>query len=181
MSKREERQEWVFELTIPLMEEYGEYYKKLKPKSKIHPLKANGKIVNLAPYPLSLNITNNMEHPQRNAVKQKWSDFICWWVDKLGYANLGLNGIEMFVEFHFGDFRDRDIGDNYNLKFINDGFVKSGFIVDDNCKIIQKVQYVYKGVCKEFPRTVIRFVKLDDDEIIKDERKNKVSKKSKEE
>ena len=163
--KMEDR-EWVFVLDIPLMNEYWGAYKKEHPKARVHPLKANGKVVNLAPYPISQNVLRTMEYPQLNSIKQKWSDFVIWWVGKLGYENLQLKGVEVYIEFYFGDLKSRDISDNYNLKFINDGFVRSGFLKDDNCKFLQNAHYLYKGIDREHPRTVIRFVKLKEEEIV---------------
>lgn len=160
-----EQKEWVFVLDIPLMEEYHKYYKTFHPRSNKHPLKVSSKVVNLAPYPLSMNQTMIIKsRPQANALKQNWKDFVCWWCKKLGYDGLMLENVEIYIEFYFSDNRGRDIVDNYNLKYINDGMVECGFIKDDNCKIIPKAHYVFCGVDKEHPRTVIRFVKLAGDE-----------------
>ncbi len=162
-----ENREWVFVLDIPLMNEYQKYYQTSHPRSKKHPLKVSSKVVNLAPYPLSMNQTMIIKsRPQANALKQAWKNFAIWWCEKLGYDGLMLDGVEIYIEFYFSDKRERDIVDNYNLKYINDGFVSCGFIKDDNCKVIPKAHYIFKCVDREYPRTVIRFVKLKDEEIV---------------
>ena len=44
--------------------------------------------------------------------------------------------------------------DNTTIKFIQDGFVESGLLVDDNYKILKKITLV-GGIDKENPRTEI--------------------------
>lgn len=166
MGENDNQQEWVFVLDVPLMQEYWDYYSKAHPRAKNHPLKSSGKIKNLVPYPLSQNILRNMGFQQYNSVKQKWSDFIIWYVSKLGYENLQLENVEVYIDFYFGDRRSRDITDNYNLKFINDGFVNCGFLKDDNCRVLQKAHYSYCGIDKEYPRTIIKFVRLEEGEVV---------------
>lgn len=70
-----------------------------------------------------------------NALKQRWKDFIVWFINEQGYANLLINNCEMKFTTYYKTNRRHDI-DNSCPKFILDGFSESGFIVDDNSKHI---------------------------------------------
>lgn len=161
--EKENREEWVLEITIDSMNEYAKYYFKEHPRARNHPLKTSSKVKNLTPYPVSINMLTSMVRVQQNSLKQKWSDYIVWLCKKNGYDGLMLEGVEMYVEFYFNDKRKRDIIDNYNLKFINDGLVRAGFLAEDDYTVIPYGHYMFKGFDKNNPRTVIRIVKIHED------------------
>ena len=88
-----------------------------------------------------------------NALKQKWKDFIVWFINDLGYQDMRIDSCEIEVYTYRRINRAFDL-DNTTIKFIQDGFVESGFLVDDNYKIMKKLTLV-GGVDKEYPRTEI--------------------------
>lgn len=109
------------------LEDYEKYYFKIHPKAKKKPIKA--------PYHDSINVWMIMKRPMMNALKQRWKDFIVWFINEQGYANLLINNCEMKFTTYYKTNRRHDI-DNSCPKFILDGFSESGFIVDDDSKHI---------------------------------------------
>lgn len=73
-----------------------------------------------------------------NSLKQKWKDFIIWFVGSQGYANLRIDECELCFKTYYSNNRRHD-PDNSTPKFILDGMVKSGLIVDDDSKHILKL------------------------------------------
>lgn len=113
-----------------ILEKYTKYYFEQHPKAKKPPISQ--------PYHESINTWMIMKRVAMNALKQKWKDFICWLVDENGYANAGIDRCEIHQKIFFPTQRRRD-NDNYVPKFINDGLVKSGMIVDDDLLHITKL------------------------------------------
>lgn len=72
-----------------------------------------------------------MKRPMMNALKQKWKDFIEWFVIEQGYANLHIEECEISQTVYYDNNRRHD-NDNSVPKFILDGLVQSGMIVDDD-------------------------------------------------
>jgi Holliday junction resolvase RusA-like endonuclease len=66
-----------------------------------------------------------------NALKQAWKDFMIWLVWDNGYSNLKIDECNMTFITYFKTKARHDI-DNCVPKFMLDGLVDSGFIVDDN-------------------------------------------------
>ncbi|MBP5463309.1 MAG: hypothetical protein J6Y20_14480 [Lachnospiraceae bacterium] len=73
-----------------------------------------------------------------NGLKQKWKDFIKWFVEDQGYANLRIEKCEISQSIYYPTNRRHDT-DNSVPKFVLDGLVESGMIVDDDCKHITKL------------------------------------------
>lgn len=94
-----------------------------------------------------------MKRPMMNALKQKWKDFICWFIDNQGYSNLYIKKCEMKFVTYYKTNRRHDI-DNGTPKFLLDGLSESGFIIDDDSKHITKLT-MECYVDKENPRTEI--------------------------
>lgn len=166
MSKEVDK--WVFKINNEVVEEYAKLYFKKYPNRRKHPLAVNARTNVVRPCMPSVNQLNAMVRMAQNNWKQSWGKFIEFLVDKNGWRDLKLKNVKATVDFYFWDRRKKDIGDNYNLKFINDGLVSAGFLEDDNCTILQQVKYRYRGIDRENPRTVITFEKLKEEEIIKD-------------
>ena len=98
-----------------------------------------------------------MKRPMMNALKQKWKDFIIYFINKQGYSNLHIEKCEMRFITYYKTNRRHDV-DAACPKFILDGFAESGFIVDDDSKhIISLTMECY--VDKENPRTEIYIYK----------------------
>ena len=70
-----------------VLERYEQYYFELHPRAHKKPI----------PYPYheSINVWMIMKRPMMNALKQKWKDFICWFVNDKGYSNLHIDRCEI--------------------------------------------------------------------------------------
>lgn len=128
-----------------VLDTYSNYYFIQHPKAKKKPIKH--------PYHESINVWMIMKRPMMNALKQKWKDFIQWFVSEQGYANLHIEKCEISQTVYYPNNRRHDI-DNSVPKFILDGLVESGMVVDDDCKHITKL-ILQCDVDTEHPRTEI--------------------------
>ena len=128
-----------------VLDKYSEYYFKKHPRAKNKPIDN--------PYHPSTNQWMIMRRPQMNALKQKWKDFIVWFINDLGYQKMNIDSCEMEVRTYRKINRAFDL-DNTTIKFIQDGFVESGFLADDNHRILKKITLM-GGIDKENPRTEI--------------------------
>ena len=136
-----------------VLREYEEYYFSIHPKAKKKP------IVN--PYHESINVWMIMKRPMMNALKQRWKDFIVWFIDNQGYSNLHIEKCELSFITYYSTHRRHDV-DNSNPKFLIDGLVESGFIVDDSSDHITKIM-LECSVDTDRPRTEIFVNILDED------------------
>lgn len=105
------------------------------------------------PYHESINVWMIMRRPEMNALKQKWKDFIVWFIEDQGYSNLRIEKCEMMYTVYKPTRRRIDL-DNNCPKFIQDGLVESGFVVDDDMDHITSLT-LRAGYDKERPRTEI--------------------------
>lgn len=124
---------------------YSNYYFIQHPRAKNKPIKY--------PYHESINVWMIMKRPMMNALKQKWKDFIRWFVSEQGYANLHIEKCEISQTVYYPNNRRHDI-DNSVPKFILDGLVESGMVVDDDSEHITKLT-LQCDVDVEHPRTEI--------------------------
>lgn len=115
------------------------------PKAKKKPL--------AHPYQESMNVWMIMKRPQMNALKQKWKDFMVWFVQDQGYGNLRIEECEMIHTVYKPTRRRLDL-DNSTPKFEIDGLVESGLIIDDDMDHIKSLT-LRGGYDKERPRTEI--------------------------
>ena len=136
---------------------YSDYYFSIHTKAHKQPIPH--------PYHESINVWMIMKRPMMNALKQKWKDFIRWLVDRKGYTNLHIEKCEIHQTVYYPNNRRHDV-DNSTPKFIIDGLVDSGMIVDDDSKHLTRLT-LECGVDVANPRTeiVIRVNDIDDTEI----------------
>lgn len=97
-----------------------------------------------------------MKRPMMNALKQKWKDFIVFFIENQGYSNLHIEKCEMVFTTYFKTNRRHDV-DNTSPKFILDGLADSGFILDDDSKHLTSLT-LKCDVDKENPRTEIEVI-----------------------
>ena len=128
------------------------------PKAKKKPL--------LHPYQESMNVWMIMKRPQMNALKQKWKDFMVWFIEDQGYGNLRIGRCEMTYTVYKPTHRRLDL-DNNSPKFLQDGLVESGFIVDDDMDHITALT-LRGGYDPKRPRTEILVKILEEKETNKD-------------
>lgn len=94
-----------------------------------------------------------------NALKQKWKDFIKWLVEEQGYTNLHIDKCEINQTVYYPNNRRHDI-DNSVPKFILDGIVESGMILDDDSKHITKLTLrCYTDI--KHPRTELHITNIE--------------------
>ena len=105
------------------------------------------------PYHPSINEWMIMKRSMMNAVKQKWKDFMVWFIEDQGYTNLRIEKCEMTFTVYYGTNRRHDV-DNTIGKFAIDGLVEAGFVEDDSSDHIRSITLRCE-VDKERPRTEI--------------------------
>lgn len=137
------------------LEKYEEYYFSIHKKATKKPI--------AQPYHESINVWMIMKRPMMNALKQRWKDFIVWFIDNQGYTNLHIDKCELSFATYYQTHRRHDI-DNSIAKFLIDGLVESGFIIDDDSKHITKLT-LECFVDPDNPRTEIMVSILDNNEI----------------
>ena len=115
------------------------------PKAKKKPLNH--------PYQESMNVWMIMKRPQMNALKQKWKDFMVWFIEDQGYANLRIEKCEMIYTVYKPTRRRLDL-DNNSPKFLQDGLVEAGFVEDDDMDHITSLT-LRGGYDPDRPRTEI--------------------------
>lgn len=131
-----------------VVDRYNEYYFQRHPKAK-------KKAIAHSFHP-SINSWMILPRIQMNALKQKWKEFIVFWIRELGFENLHLERFEMIFTAYMPTKRRVDC-DNTVPKFILDGFVQSGFIVDDDCRHLEALT-LKAGYDKDNPRTEITVI-----------------------
>lgn len=136
-----------------VIEEYNDYYFSIHTKARKMPIPH--------PYHESINVWMIMRRPMMNALKQKWKDFIKWYVDNKGYSNLSIEKCEIEQVVYYPNNRRHDI-DNTVPKFILDGLVESKMIIDDDHLHITKLT-LSCGVDTVDPRTEIKITLIDDE------------------
>ena len=112
------------------LDEYAKYYFTIHPRAKKKPIKN--------PYHESINTWMIMKRPAMNALKQKWKDFMVWFIDTQGYTNLRIEKCELSFTTYYYTNRRHDI-DNSTPKFIIDGLCESGLLVDDSTDYVNKL------------------------------------------
>ena len=132
-------------ITKYTLEEYEKSYFKKHSKAKKKPIEH--------PYHPSINQWMIMKRPMMNALKQRWKDFIIWFVENQGYSNLHIEKCEMIFTTYYSTNRRHDV-DNSTPKFILDGFSESGLISDDDSTHLKKLTLIC-NVDKDNPRTEI--------------------------
>lgn len=114
------------------LDEYLEGYFREHPRRRKKPVEN--------PVHPSINVWTGKHYQQRNNMKQGWNDFILWFIDKYKLGGYGITKCNVHCHLVFPTKHRRD-PDNYTHKFINDGLVESGFMVDDSFKQILVSSY----------------------------------------
>ena len=135
----------VIKLTIDnkVLDRYAEHYFEEHPRASVRPIKH--------PFHESINTWMIMRRAQMNALKQKWKAFIIWFVNEQGYSNLCIDQCEILQVIYYPTNRRHDT-DNSTPKFLLDGLVESGMIVDDDSKHLRRLT-LECNVDESHPRT----------------------------
>ena len=139
-------------ITNDVLDKYSEYYFSLHPKATVRPIKQ--------PYHESINVWMIMKRPAMNAWKQKWKDFMKWFVNEQGYSNLHIEKCEISQTIYYPTNRRHDC-DNATPKAALDGLVESGMIIDDDSKHVTKLTLMC-DVDKDNPRTELEIKILEE-------------------
>lgn len=131
-----------------MLAEYEKFYFSIHKKATKKPI--------AHPYHESINKWMIMKRSMMNALKQKWKDFIVWFIDNQGYSNLHIEKCELRFKTYYATNRRHDV-DNGCPKFILDGLCESGFIVDDDSRHITALT-LKCFVDEENPRTEIEVI-----------------------
>lgn len=131
-----------------VLDRYTEYYFSIHPKAQKVPIKK--------PYHESINSWMIMKRPAMNSLKQKWKDFIYWFIVDQGYENLRIERCEIVQTIYYPTNRRHDI-DNSVPKFILDGLVNGQMIVDDDSGHITKLTMSCK-IDPDKPRTELLII-----------------------
>lgn len=126
-----------------VLDRYTEYYFSIHTRARVVPIPR--------PFHESINTWMIMKRPQMNALKKKWKDFIVWFVTEMGYSGLNIEKCEITQTIYYDNKRRHD-PDNTVPKFILDGLVESGMIVDDDSDHLRQLS-LKCGVDKTHPRT----------------------------
>ena len=133
-----------------VLERYNTYYFLEHPRAKKKPIEK--------PYHPSINTWCILPRIQMNALKQKWKDFVCFWMRLEKLENKKLDNFDITITVFFDIKRRHDV-DNQVPKFILDGFTEAVFIVDDDEKHLHSLT-LKTEYDKENPRTEIEiFIK----------------------
>lgn len=127
------------------LEDYEKVYFAKHPRAKKKPI--------AHPYHESINQWMIMKRPQMNALKQRWKEFIAWFIENSEYKDTHIEQCELMFITYYGTARRHDI-DNGCPKFILDGLCENGFIIDDDSKHITSLT-MQCFVDTENPRTEI--------------------------
>jgi Holliday junction resolvase RusA-like endonuclease len=140
----------IIKLTLDqsVLDKYNKYYFLEHPKAKKIPIEH--------PYHPSINTWIILPRIQMNALKQKWKDFVKFWMKLEKLENRQLDNFDIILTVYFNTKRRHDT-DNQVPKFILDGFTESGFIVDDDEKHLHSLT-LKTGYDKENPRTEIEVI-----------------------
>lgn len=137
----------VLTIDESVIERYSEHYFCIHPKAKKKPIQR--------PYHESINVWMIMKRPMMNSLKQKWKEFIKWFIRDQGYSNLRIEKCEITQRVFYPNNRKHDV-DNSVPKFIIDGFVEGGMIVgDDSSHVIRLILECGTDVIN--PRTELEF------------------------
>lgn len=134
------------------LEQYYAYYFALHPRARILPIKD--------PYHPSINQWMILKRPMMNALKRKWKDFIVWFVATQGYTNSRIDKCYLVFKTYYYTSRPHDV-DNSTPKFIIDGLVESGMIVNDDSKHVESL-HLYCRIDADRPRTEIKIMIYED-------------------
>lgn len=129
-----------------LVEEYTKHYFQEHPRAKKPPI--------AGPTHPSINQWMILQRQAMNNLKQKWKDFSAWVIRQYGLADLQIRACTVEVITYYNR-RIRHDADNYVPKFIMDGFVEAGFLVDDDDSHLRRLTLGCE-YDKAHPRTVIK-------------------------
>ena len=74
-----------------------------------------------------------------NKCKQEWKQMVYWACKEIGIKKTIITPVTVCIHCKFKDKRRRDC-DNYTPKFILDGLVEAGVLIDDSCDVVKELR-----------------------------------------
>ena len=127
------------------LDEYNKYYFQKYSRRRKPPIDR--------PTHPSINQWFVLKRPAMNQMKSNWKDFTVWFVERKGLSNLNIKKCSMKFTSYFKTKIRSDV-DNTVPKFILDGFVMAGVILDDDYEHLRPL-ILDCGYDKNNPRTEI--------------------------
>lgn len=127
------------------IKKYNEYYFNKYPRRTKAPIGS--------PIHPSINVWFIMRRPEMNNLKCRWKDFIVWLIEDIELSNIGIESCTVKFVSYYPTRRRVDV-DNVAPKFIIDGLVDAGLIVDDSYKHLKSLT-LQCDYDKNNPRTEI--------------------------
>lgn len=128
------------------LEEYNRYYFRKYPNRKKKPIDT--------PIQPSLNVWTVKQRLSMNNLKQNWKEYTEWLVKNQGYKDLQIEHCEIACEIYMPTLRRADT-DNFTPKFVMDGLVSSGMLIDDDYKHCNPLR-ITLGYDKNNPTMIIK-------------------------
>lgn len=94
-----------------------------------------------------------------NKEKQVWKEMVYWACKEKGIKATIRGPVRVEIHYKFKDKRRRDC-DNYTPKFILDGLVEAGVLVDDSCDIVTEL-LIKMSIGTGETKTIISLHELD--------------------
>lgn len=129
------------------VEQYRKHYFKMHPRAKKFPIET--------PIHPSMNKWIKLQSFKQDSLKQAWGDYAQWLVYNSGHEDLKLSSCTGTVKV-FRPTKRRFDADNISPKFLLDGLVKAGMLLDDDVNHLNPL-ILWGGYDKEDPRMEIIF------------------------
>lgn len=133
-----------------VLESWLQHYFEKHPRAKKKPIDS--------PVHPSINKWFIMHNQKMNKLKQDWKDFVVWVVERQA-PGVCVEKCSLVVTSYFKTQRRHDC-DNYVPKFILDGLVESGLLVDDDDKHVEELSLRNRYDVSR-PRTEILFKNIN--------------------
>lgn len=137
--------EYLIVIDKDTIERYNDYYFCKHPRRRVKPIQS--------PTHPSINAWFVLKRPAMNTLKGRWGEFIEWVIHDLNLNDIAIEQCEMEFTSYFNTARRADC-DNMTPKFMLDGMVRAGFIVDDDYLHVTSIK-IMCGLDRKNPRTEI--------------------------
>jgi Holliday junction resolvase RusA-like endonuclease len=113
-----------------ILEKYKQYYFDKYPRRRVFPIKK--------PVHPSINVWSRLRRPEMNKLKQDWGEFSEFLVDYYGLRDICITKCNMTIKSYMPTKRRFD-AENLTPKFILDGLVHAGLLLDDCITVIKSI------------------------------------------
>jgi hypothetical protein len=121
---------YLITINNEILEIYKKHYFKKYPRRRVFPIKK--------PIHPSINVWSRLRRPEMNKLKQDWGEFSEYLVDYYGLKDICITKCKMTVTSYMPTKRRFD-AENLAPKFILDGLVYAGLLLDDCITVIKSI------------------------------------------